>query len=157
MTRAKFAVVVVGLALLPTLASAQSTIEGIVKDTSGAIMPNVVVEASSPALIERSRTVTTNGQGRYEIFDLRPGTYSVTFTSAGFKTIKRDGIEVLANVSVPVYVEMAVGGVGEIVEVQAEAVGGDVGDAANKPLPSPRRPGSIPVPRKIPRLRAPLS
>ncbi len=79
MTRAKFAVVVVGLALLPTLASAQSTIEGIVKDTSGASMPNVSVTASSPALIEKVRIVSTDGQGRYSIVDLRPGTYSLTF------------------------------------------------------------------------------
>src|SRR5260370_41594777 len=134
MTRAKFAVVVVGLALLPTLASAQSTIEGIVKDTSGASMPNVSVTASSPALIEKVRIVSTDGQGRYSIVDPRPGTYSLTFAMAGFATQKRDGIELQANVSVPVYVEMGAGSLGETVTVQATAAGGDVENAGNKEL-----------------------
>src|SRR5260370_37957047 len=105
MTRAKFAVVFAGLVLLPTLASAQSTIEGIVKDTSGAIMPGVTVTASSPALIEKVRTVSTDGQGRYSIVDLRPGTYSLTFAMAGFVTQKRDGIQLQAYLSVHVYVK----------------------------------------------------
>ena len=109
----------VGLVVLPSLVSAQSTLEGIVKDSSGGVMPNVAVEASSPALIEKSRSVVTNGQGRYEIVDLRPGTYSLTFAAPGFKTIRRDNIEVPANMSVPVYVEMTVGANTETVEVQA--------------------------------------
>ena len=109
----------VALVLLPSLASAQSSIEGVVKDTTGGVMPNVAVEASSPALIERARTVITNGQGRYQIVDLRPGTYSVTFAAPGFKTIRRENIELPANVAVPVYVEMAVGATTETVEVKA--------------------------------------
>src|SRR5258707_2560189 len=112
MTRAKFAVVVAGLVLLPGLASAQSTIEGIVKDTSGAIMPGVTVTAASPALIEKVRTVSTDGQGRYSIVDLRPGTYSLTFAMAGFATQKREGIELQTNVSRTVYVEIGVGCLG---------------------------------------------
>src|SRR5260370_17404096 len=135
MTRAKFAVVFAGLVLLPTLASAQSTIEGIVKDTSGAIMPGVAVTASSPALIEKVRTVRTDGQGRYSIVDLRPGTYSLAFTMAGFVTQKRDGIELQANVSVPVYVEMGVGSLGETVTWQALAAAGAVENPANQQLP----------------------
>src|SRR5690242_18292852 len=125
MSRAKLAVfvlaVVVVLMLLAPAASAQSSIAGIVKDTSGAVMPGVTVTASSPALIEKSRTVTTNGQGRYEIIDLRPGAYTLTFVMAGFKTQTQSGVDVPANTSVPVYVEMGVGSVGETVEVQALA------------------------------------
>src|SRR5690349_20426992 len=59
---------------------AQATIAGSVKDSSGAVLPGVTVEAASPALIEKVRTTTTDGAGRYRIEDLRPGTYSVTFT-----------------------------------------------------------------------------
>ena len=72
------------LLLSPGQAAAQSSIQGTVTDSSGASMAGVTVEASSPALIERSKTVTTNGEGRYSVIDLRPGTYSVTFKITGF-------------------------------------------------------------------------
>ena len=81
--------------LLPSTAWAQSetgTIAGVVKDTSGAVMPGVSVEAASPALIEKVRTTVTDSQGQYKILNLRPGTYSVTFTLSGFSTFKRDGL-----------------------------------------------------------------
>src|SRR5215467_11754785 len=85
----------IGLALLtlvPAVASAQSTIAGVVKDTLGAVLPGVTVEAASPVLIEKSRSVATDGDGRYSIVNLRPGTYDITFTLAGFSTFKRDAI-----------------------------------------------------------------
>src|SRR5258708_34875617 len=89
--------------LLPSSGLAQSSIVGVVRDTSGALMPNVAIEASSPALIEKVRAVISNGQGRYEVADLRPGTYALTFVAPGFKTVKRENIKVPADVSVPVY------------------------------------------------------
>src|ERR1700681_2901977 len=70
--------------LSPTVADAQSTIAGVVTDTTGAVLPGVTVEASSPALIEQARSVVTDTNGVYRIVDLRPGTYKVTFTLAGF-------------------------------------------------------------------------
>ena len=82
--------------LVPTLARAQSStsgaIAGEVKDTSGGTLPGVTVEASSSALIEKVRTVVSDAQGRYNIVDLRPGEYTVTFTLPGFSTFKREGI-----------------------------------------------------------------
>jgi hypothetical protein len=81
--------------LSPTLASAQfeqASIAGIVRDTSGAVLPGVTVEAASPALIEKVRLVVTDGTGQYRIVDLRPGTYTVTFTLPGFATIRREEI-----------------------------------------------------------------
>lgn len=80
--------------LLPALASAQqaSGIAGLVRDTSGAVLPGVTVEAASPALIEKVRTVVTDSDGRYSVVDLRPGTYSVTFTLPGFTTVRREGV-----------------------------------------------------------------
>jgi hypothetical protein len=137
------------LMLLAPAASAQSSIAGIVKDTSGAVMPGVTVTASSPALIEKSRTVTTNGQGRYEIIDLRPGAYTLTFVMAGFKTQTQSGVDVPANTSVPVYVEMGVGSVGETVEVQALAATVDVENAATHQILTREIQDSIPVPRNM--------
>src|SRR5947209_5873697 len=85
----------VGLACVavPTLARAQSII-GTVSDATGAVLPGVTVEVSSPALIERVRTTTTDESGRYRIVSLSPGTYTVTFSLTGFGTARRDGIEV---------------------------------------------------------------
>jgi hypothetical protein len=101
----------------PTAAGAQSAIAGVVKDTSGAVLPGVNVEASSPALIEKSRSVVTDTQGQYKIVDLRPGAYSVSFTLSGFSTVKREGIELTANFTAAVNVEMKVGGIEETVTV----------------------------------------
>src|SRR5216683_95759 len=84
------------LLLIPAPSVGQTTasaIAGIVKDTSGAVLPGVTVEASSPALIEKTRSAVTDAGGQYRIVDLRPGTYSLTFTLPGFTTVKRDGIE----------------------------------------------------------------
>ena len=66
------------MALVPTLAHAQASITGVVRDPSGAVLPGVTVEASSDALIEKVRSVVTDGSGQYRIIDLRPGTYVVT-------------------------------------------------------------------------------
>src|SRR5262245_58072618 len=92
-------VLTTGLAVLAAVlvlsapARAQSSLAGSVKDSSGAVLPGVAVEASSPALIEKSRLSTTDATGQYRFVDLPPGTYAVTFTLTGFTTIKRDGIE----------------------------------------------------------------
>src|SRR5262245_33426091 len=88
----RVALVIGILALLPAAARAQ-TLAGGVKDTSGAVLPGVTVETTSPALIEKVRTASTDGTGQYKIENLRPGTYSVTFTLSGFNTVKQDGIE----------------------------------------------------------------
>src|SRR5437764_8141726 len=85
--------VLVLFVLIPSAAYAQAAIVGIVKDASGAVLPGVSVEAASPALIEKTRSVVTGGTGQYSIENLRPGTYVVTFTLTGFAPIKREGIE----------------------------------------------------------------
>src|SRR5438094_1473039 len=94
------------LALVPAMAVAQSSIAGVVKDTTGAVMPGVTVEAASPALIEKVRNVVTDDQGLYRIVDLRPGTYSVTFSLAGFNTVKRDGLDLPSEFTATVNAEL---------------------------------------------------
>jgi hypothetical protein len=111
------------LALLPALAPAQtaSGIAGVVKDASGAVIPGVTVEASSPALIEKVRSVVSDSQGQYKIVDLRPGVYSVTFSLPGFSTIKRDGIELSAGFTATVNADMRVGALEETITVSGQA------------------------------------
>jgi hypothetical protein len=117
---------------LPAVAAAQSTIAGIVRDTTGAVMPGVTVEASSPALIEKVRAVTTDGSGQYRIVDLRPGTYTVTFTLTGFNTVRREGLELAANFTAPLNVELRVGALEETVTVTGETPMVDVQSATQQ-------------------------
>ncbi len=106
--------------LSPHTVFAQATgIAGVVRDTSGAILPGVTVEAASPALIERSRTAVSDAQGQYKILDLRPGTYTVTFTLSGFSAVKREDIELPAQFTATVNAELKVGALEETVLVTA--------------------------------------
>jgi hypothetical protein len=106
------------LGSIPSIAFAQSSsIAGLVTDASGGVVPGVTVEASSPALIEGSRTATTDGSGRYTITELRPGTYTVTFTLTGFTTVKREGIELTTAFAANVPAQMKVGALEESVTV----------------------------------------
>ena len=113
-------VIVIAGVLLPSAALAQQTasgIAGIARDTSGAVLPGVTVEAASPALIEKVRTVVTNAEGRYNIVDLRPGTYVVTFTLTGFNTFRREGIELAAGFTANVNGDLQVGALEETITV----------------------------------------
>src|SRR5437667_6748570 len=116
--------------LLPGLAAAQSQITGQVKDESGGILPGVTVEASSPALIEKSKTAVTDDQGRYLVFDLRPGTYKVTFTLTGFSTVVRYALELPSNFTATVNAEMKVGALEETITVSGATPMVDVQQAS---------------------------
>src|SRR5262245_36684677 len=83
--------------LWPARAHAQASLAGVVKDVSGGVLPGVTVEASSPALIEKVRSVVTDDSGQYRIVDLRPGAYVLTFTLTGFSPVKREGIELAGS------------------------------------------------------------
>lgn len=112
-------------AVLPAAATAQSlatgTISGVVRDASGAVLPGVTVEAASPALIEKVRSAVTDGQGMYRIVDLRPGTYSVTFSLPGFSAVRREGIVLTTGFTATINADLTVGGVEETVTVTGAA------------------------------------
>jgi hypothetical protein len=105
------------LVLCPALAFAQASVSGTVRDASGAVLPGVTVEASSPALTEKSRTAATDGSGQYRFTELPPGTYTLSFTLTGFTTIKREGIAVSGSGVVPVSVQLNVGNLSESITV----------------------------------------
>jgi len=110
-----------GVLILPPAARAQVTLAGIVKDASDAVLPGVTVEAASPVLIERIRTAITDGTGQYRIEGLQPGTYSVTFTLAGFSTLKRNDVILSGTGVIKIDGEMKVGAVAETVVVTGES------------------------------------
>ena len=134
-------------ALLPTAAAAQAVIAGTVRDTSGAILPGVTVEASSPALIEKTRTAVSDGTGQYRIEDLRPGTYTVNFTLAGFSNFRREGIELTGSFTATVNGEMKVGALEETVTVTGESPIVDVQSARRQTVISSDVLRSIPTVR----------
>ena len=108
------------MAIIPSALYAQASITGVVKDPSGAVLPGVTVEAASPALIEKVRSVVSDGTGQYRIQDLRPGLYTVTFTLPGFSTVKREGIELTGSFTATVNADLRVGSVEETVTVTGE-------------------------------------
>ena len=107
--------------LLPAAAFAQAAITGVVKDASGLVLPGVTVEAASPVLIEKVRTVVTDDTGQYRIVDLRPGTYSVTFSLSGFSTVKREGVELSGDFVATVNGDLRLGALEETVTVTGES------------------------------------
>ena len=136
-----------GFLAIPAISNAQAlgTIAGAVKDASGAILPGVTVEASSSALIEKVRTVVSDGAGQYRIVNLPPGNYTITFTLPGFSTVKREGIEVSPNFTSNIDADMRVGAVEEtitvtgespIVDIQSSAQTRAMTDQAFKELPT---------------------
>jgi hypothetical protein len=123
-------VAVACLILFPLAASAQSAFTGLVRDESGGVLPGVTVEAASPVLIEKVRTGVTDDQGRYRIVDLRPGTYTLTFTLAGFGTLVRDGVTLASNFTATVNADLKVGSLSESVTVSGAAPVVDVQQAS---------------------------
>src|SRR5262245_32950157 len=106
---------------LPSAAYAQAAITGVVRDASGGVLPGVTVEAASPVLIEKVRSVVTDDTGQYRIVDLRPGTYSLTFALPGFSTVKREGIELSGNFVATINSDLRVGGLEETITVTGES------------------------------------
>jgi len=105
---------------------------GVVHDSSGAVLPGVTVEASSDALIEKVRSVVSDGQGQYKIIDLRPGTYVLTFSLPGFSTVRREGLALTSGTTVPYNAEMKVGALEETLTVRGETPVVDVQSTRNR-------------------------
>jgi len=118
----RIAGVVIALFLVtPAVVFAQASITGTVRDTSGAVLPGVTVEAASPALIEKVRSATTDGNGQYRIVDLRAGEYTVTFTLPGFSTVKREGVALEGTFTATINTDMRVGELTETITVTGES------------------------------------
>ena len=107
--------------LLSASAYAQASIAGFVRDTSGAVLPGVTVEASSPALIEKTRTAVSDGSGQYRIENLRPGIYTVRFMLSGFSTVSREGVELSGSATASVNADLRVGSLEETITVTGES------------------------------------
>jgi hypothetical protein len=135
------------LLLLPTRALAQASVTGTVRDASGAVLPGVTVEASSPALIEKTRTATTDGSGQYRITSLRPGTYVLMFTLPGFAPVKRENVELAGTQTLTIPIEMRVGGIEESITVAGESPVVDVQQAKREVVMSNDTIAALPLTR----------
>ena len=142
------------VASTPLAAWAQSAIAGTVRDTSGAVMPGVTIEVASPALIEKVRTAVTDADGRYQVVDLRPGVYAVTFTLPGFNTVVRDGLELPANFTAQINADMRVGSLEESITVSGGTPVVDVQSAVQQVVLSRPVLDAVPTGRSVPTLGA---
>jgi len=147
--RKVLALAVIGLALLPGAALAQSAISGRATDNTGAVLAGVTAEATSAALIEGAKIVVTDGQGRYSLIDLRPGTYRVTFTLAGFTTVVREGIVLTAGFTAPVDVQLSIGALEESVTVSGASPVVDVQSARMQQVLTRELLDSVPTGRSL--------
>src|SRR6202521_618846 len=156
-TIARF-IMVAGLLLIPRGAWAQSAtaggIAGVARDATGAVLPGVTVEAASPALIEKVRTVVTDGGGQYKIEELRPGTYVVTFTLGGFSTAKREGIELTTGFTATVNADMKVGSLQETITVSSASPVVDIQNVNTQNVLSREVLDSVPSAKSVPALAA---
>jgi hypothetical protein len=109
------------LLFIPAAASAQSAIVGVAKDSTGGVLPGVTVAAASPALIERTRSAVTDSSGQYKIVDLRPGTYTVTFSLPGFTIVRREGIVLPTAFTATINAELQLATVQETVTVAGDS------------------------------------
>ena len=146
--------VLLALLIAPASAFAQSAISGVVRDTSGAVLPGVTVEAASPSLIEKTRSATSDGDGRFQIIDLRPGIYSVTFTLEGFNAFKRDGLDLPSNFTATVNADMKVGSLEETITVSGQAPVVDVSNAVQQTVMTRAVLDSVPTGRSVQTLSA---
>ena len=137
-------VLLASLLIVPASAYAQASITGVVRDTSGAVLPGVTVEAASPALIEKVRSGVTDGSGQYRFESLRPGTYTVTFVLPGFATSKREGIELTGTFVASVNAEMRVGALEETITVSGETPVVDVQSTTRQQVMNEELMSSIP-------------
>src|SRR5688500_10076394 len=119
----RFGIVLVAFCLLPSTVLAQGSITGVVRDSFRAVLPGVTEEASSPALIEKVRTTSTDSSGLYRIEELRPGTYVVSFTRAGFGTVRREDIVISGSCAASVNADLKIGALAETVTVTGEKIG----------------------------------
>ena len=137
------------LCLLPIAAQAQSAFTGTVKDTSGAVLPGVTVEAASDALIEKTRSVVTDENGGYRLVDLRPGIYTLTFALEGFSTVKRDAIELQSNFTMTVNADLKVGALEETLTVTGASPTVDVQSTTKSQVLNRETLDAIPTGRTI--------
>ena len=153
--RLKTVIVLVGMVCLwPSIGAwaqtaTSSSIAGVVRDTTGAVLPGVTVEAASPALIEKVRTAVTDDQGQYKIVELRPGTYTVTFSLAGFGSVRREGLELTTGVTVAANAELRVGAIEETVTVTGASPVVDVQNVRTQNVLSREVLDTLPMPKSF--------
>ncbi len=142
---------VAGLVALPSAVLAQgavlATVTGTVEDSSGAVLPGVTVEVSSPVLIERVRAAVTDATGRYRVINLPAGTYTVTAGLTGFNTARREGIALSGSFTATLNFSLQVGALEETVTVTGETPIVDVSSAQRQQVVTSDIMASIPANR----------
>ncbi|HUR33345.1 MAG TPA: carboxypeptidase regulatory-like domain-containing protein [Vicinamibacterales bacterium] len=150
MSRSIRSTILATLGLLLSAASLHAqTIAGVVRDDSGAVMPGVTVEASSPALIEKTRSAVTDGTGQYKIVNLSPGTYTVVFSLTGFSSVKRENIQLSTDFTASINAQLKVGSLEETITVSGASPLVDVQSTTKQTVLTREVLDGLPTPRSI--------
>ena len=115
----KITILTLALVLITAGLSWSQSIQGNVRDDSGAVLPGVTVTATSEAIIG-SRTAVADSTGLYRLVNLSPGTYTVEAELSGFSTFRQEGIVLRAGQNLSVDATMGIGGVEETITVTAD-------------------------------------
>jgi len=137
------------IVLFPAVAHGQATLAGALRDTSGAVLPGVTVEASSDVLIEGSRTTVTDATGQYRIPSLPPGIYKVTFTLPGFAVVVREGVEMSGTGTITINAEMRVSAIEETITVTGETPVVDIRSTRREAVLNSEVVASLPASRGV--------
>src|SRR5262245_55579266 len=137
------------LSMLDSAWAQGSGIAGVVRDTSGAVLPGVTVEASSPVLIEKVRSVVTDAEGQYKIVNLLPGVYAVTFTMTGFSSVRREQIELTSNFTANINADMRVGELQETVTVSGQSPVVDIQNVVQQKIVSRDMLFALPINKEL--------
>ena len=151
---ARYLALLIVVLLIPTTVFAQASVTGLVRDSSGGVVPGVTVEAASPVLIEKVRSTITDAAGLYRIVDLRPGTYTLTFSLPGFATVRREGLEIAGSVTLTIPAEMRIGNLEETLTVTGATPVVDVQNARTQTVLNADVIAALPA---TARLRSPLN
>jgi hypothetical protein len=147
MRRLAAALVVLGCTFIPTLVYSQTTLAGTVRDTSGAVLPGVTVEAASSVLIAKVRTALTDSSGQYRMTDLAPGIYTVTYSLQGFTRVVREGVELTGSGVTTINADLRVGALQETITVTGETPIVDVQSTRRETVISAETLRTLPVTR----------
>ncbi len=113
--------VLLSMGMLNAQLSQTGTLSGTIVAEDGSAIPGVTVDVRSPAIVLEKMTTVSNEEGQFRMRNLPPGTYELTFSLEGMKTVVRKGIVIGVGNNTSISVAMEFGALTENIEVSGKA------------------------------------